>query len=65
MNDQVLIEDACYYLTPEYADTWWGRYIWLYQGKGRLHLTRESIRLDGEKLLFDVPFDAIIKIDTG
>jgi hypothetical protein len=65
MQDQILIEDTCYYLTPEYAETWWGRYIWLYQGKGRLQLTRESIRLDGGKLLLDIPFDSIIKIDTG
>ncbi|HEX3125782.1 MAG TPA: hypothetical protein VH394_00480 [Thermoanaerobaculia bacterium] len=65
MQDRALIEDTCYYLSPEYADTWWGRYIWLYQGKGRLYLTQASIRLDGKKLLLDVPFEAIIKIDTG
>jgi hypothetical protein len=65
MQDRDLIEDKCYYLSPEYGDSWWGRYIWLYQGKGRLHLTRESIRLDARKLGLDVPFAAIIQIDTG
>jgi hypothetical protein len=63
--DTVLIEDACYHLTPEYAETFWGKYIWIYQGKGRLSLTQRSIRFDGKKLKFDVPFAAIIQIETG
>lgn len=65
MHDQALLEDACYYLTPGYADTWWGRYIWIYEGKGRLSLTRESIRFDGRKLRLDIPFHAVAGIDTG
>ncbi|MES1240927.1 MAG: hypothetical protein ABUT39_04850 [Acidobacteriota bacterium] len=60
-----MIEDGCYHLTPEYAETWWGRYIWIYQGKGRLRLTRESLRFDGRKLRFDIPLSAIAGIEAG
>jgi len=63
--EKYLIEDACYYLSPEYARSFWGRYIWIYQGKGHLRLTRDSLRLEGKKLSLDIPMDTIAAIETS
>jgi hypothetical protein len=42
-----------------------GKYIWIYQGKGHLRLTRESLSLKGSKISLDVPVNAITSIETG
>jgi hypothetical protein len=63
--ESALIEDACNYLSPEYARSLWGKYVWMYQGKGHLRLTRESLSLRGSKVALEVPLSAITSIETG
>jgi hypothetical protein len=42
-----------------------GKYLWIYQGKGHLRLTRESLSLKGSKIALDLPVSAITSIETG
>ncbi len=63
-NSEVAIKDFCYYLTPEYADTFWGKYIWLYQGKGELSLSSNSLNFIGNTYSVGIPLKNITSIET-
>jgi len=62
--DEIILQDTCYYLTQEYAKSFWGKYVWLYQRKGRLSLTRNSLIFSKKSFSIDIPFDAISSIET-
>jgi hypothetical protein len=61
----LLIEDSCYYSTPEYAKSFRSMYLSIHQGKGHLRLTQESLSLKGKKVSIELPINAIIGIETG
>lgn len=64
VKNEVIIKDFCYYLTPEYAETFWGKYIWLYQGKGELSLSLSSLNFIGKTYSASIPLGNIKSIET-
>ncbi|MGC1379066.1 MAG: hypothetical protein WA821_22750 [Anaerolineales bacterium] len=63
-TDETILKDTCYYLTPEYAKSFWGKYVWLYQKKGTLLLTRNSLAFRNKSFSIDIPLKAISSIET-
>ncbi len=64
MNDE-RHEQKCFYASPEYSASFWGKNIWLYQGKGTLRLTAHSLRLDTGPGSLEIPFHQIKSIGLG
>ena len=58
-------EQKCFYASPEYSASFWGKNIWLYQGKGTLRLTAHSLRLDTGPGSLEIPFHQIKSIGLG
>ena len=52
-------QPKCYFLTPEFARSFWGKFIWIYQGSGSLRLTAESLELVGRSRRLEIPLTAI------
>ena len=59
MQNEVLHQSRCFHSSPEYCRTFWGRLVWIYEGKGSLTLTTTHLSFQGESLNFDVPLEAI------
>ncbi len=65
MDHEIRDQPRCYYLTPEYARSFWGRYCWIYQGKGRLRLTSDGLRLECAPLRLEILLHAIKSVELG
>ncbi|MDO9129608.1 MAG: hypothetical protein Q7U34_07060 [Anaerolineales bacterium] len=65
MTEVTKVQPKCYYTTPEYASSFWGKYIYIYKGQGRLQLTSESLVFESKSLSFDIPHRAISSISAG
>ena len=52
-------QPRCYYSTPEYSGSFWGKYVWIYKGQGRLQLTADSLTLEGRRSRLAIPLTAI------
>jgi hypothetical protein len=63
--ETLIKQDSCYYLSPEYASSFKGKFIWLYEGKVQLKLTSKSLILETTLLFLEIPFSNIISIDWG
>ena len=59
MSSDVRYQRKCYFATPEYSSTLWGKFGYIYQGKGSLRLTTDSLCLDGCSHAFEAPFHTI------
>ncbi len=62
MSDELRFQRKCYYASADYAESFWGKYIYIYQGKGSLRLTRNSLCLEGSPQAIDIPFEAVNSI---
>jgi hypothetical protein len=62
MADDIRYQRRCFFVSPEYAASFWGRYIYIYEGKGSLRLTTNSLRLEAYPGALEIPFHAIKSI---
>ncbi len=65
MSSDVRYQRKCYYAKPEYASSFWGKFGYIYQGKGSLRLTADSLCLDGCGDDFQAPFHTIKSVGLG
>ena len=65
MLEEVRYQAKCYHASPEYCRSFWGKYIWIYQGKGSLTLTTEGLSFHSASLNFDIPLEAIRGFSLG
>lgn len=59
MGEIIRSQPSCYYATPEHLSSVWGRYAYIYSGKGMLILTDETLALRGKALELDIPLKSI------
>ena len=45
MGEVIRSQPVCYYATPEHARSFWGKYCYIYSGKGALTLTTDALTL--------------------
>ncbi|HQU35955.1 MAG TPA: hypothetical protein PLR65_05165 [Anaerolineales bacterium] len=63
MSEFVKVQPKCYFITPEHAASFWGRYnIFLYSGQGKLKLSDEFLDFESKALSLHIPLQAITKI---
>lgn len=62
MSKFVKIQPKCYFITPEHAASFWGRYIFLYSGHGKLQLSDEFLDFESKTLSLHLPLQSITKI---
>jgi hypothetical protein len=55
----------CYFASAEYAESFWGKFVYIYQGKGGLRLTTDGLSLEAGPRSLEIPFDAIKSIGLG
>lgn len=65
MSDNVRYQRNCYFASKSYADSFWGKYIYIYEGNGSLRLTSNSLALEGCRAAFEVPFKSITSINLS
>ncbi len=65
MSDDIRLQRKCYYASPEYSSSFWGKFIYLYQGNGSLRLTKNALRLENCPGAVEIPFTAIKGITAG
>ena len=62
MPDDLRFQPKCYYASSDYSKSFWGKYIYIYQGKGSLHLKTDSLCLENCSQPVEIPFHAIESI---
>ncbi|WP_435008245.1 hypothetical protein P12x_005515 [Tundrisphaera lichenicola] len=62
MSDELRHQRKCYFASREYSESFWGKYIYLYQGRGSLRLTTDSLSLEDCPGAVEIPFQAIKSI---
>jgi hypothetical protein len=65
MPDLDRFEPKCYYASDRYTESFWGKYVWLYEGQGSLRLTDEGLELQNGPCLLSIPFDQIKGVSLG
>lgn len=65
MTDDRRYQRKCVYAEAKYANSFYGKYIFLYQGEGGLRLTAHSLRLEDCPHAVEIPFEAIKSIRLG
>jgi hypothetical protein len=65
MADDIRFQRKCYYASARYSASFWGKYVWLYQGKGSLRLTKAALFLEGRSRELEIPLHAIKSIGLG
>ncbi|MDX1962622.1 MAG: hypothetical protein SFX18_05680 [Pirellulales bacterium] len=59
MSQDIRYQPKCYFASDDYAESFWGKYIYIYQGKGSLRLTDRSLCLEGCPEELEIPFQDI------
>jgi len=59
MGIQIRLQRRCYYSTPEYSGSFWGKYVYFYRGSGSLRLTTAALTLRCRSLQLAIPLAAI------
>ena len=59
MTAEIRHQAKCYHASADYCRSFWGRYIYIYQGSGSLTLTSQMLSFHGRSLDFDLPLEAI------
>ena len=59
MSDELRFQRKCFYASSDYAESFWGKYIYIYQGKGSLRLTSNSLCLEDCPQTIEIPFEAL------
>ena len=62
MFDELRFQRKCFYASRGYAESFWGKYIYIYQGKGSLHLKSNSLSLEGCPQAIEIPFEAVSSV---
>ncbi|QEH35435.1 hypothetical protein OJF2_39870 [Aquisphaera giovannonii] len=65
MIEVIRSQPTCYLATADYASSFWGRYIWIYQARGSLTLTPGSLRFEGDRAALDIPLRDVTAIGTS
>jgi hypothetical protein len=65
MSDDIRYQQKCYYASPKYCASFWGKFIFIYQGKGSLRATLKSLCLEGCPQAIEIPFQAVKSIGLG
>lgn len=65
MSEDLRYQRKCYYASSAYSESFWGKFIYIYQGKGHLHLTKTSLSLERSPENIEIPLSAIedIRLD--
>ena len=64
MEKQIINQNVCYFTTPEYLNTFWGRRN-LFYCMGSVQLTNTHIRFRSNKIDFDIPMTSIMDVSIG
>lgn len=64
MEKQIIFQPVCYFTTPEYLNTFWGKRYFIYS-KGSSQLTNTHIRFRSKKIDFDIPMNSITDMSIG
>ena len=59
MSDELRFQRKCFYASSNYAESFWGKYIYIYQGKGSLHLKSNSLCLEDCPQAIEIPFEEV------
>lgn len=59
MSQVIRSQRKCYFASGEYAESFWGRNIYLYQGQGGLRLTTDGLKLSTQVGEVEIPFKHI------
>jgi hypothetical protein len=65
MSQEIRHQPKCYYASAEYAESFRGKYIWIYEDWGGLRLTTEGLTLSTRAGEADIPFGSIKGIALG
>jgi hypothetical protein len=65
MEQVIINQPVCYYSSPEYQNTFWGKYVYIYESKGNAVLTNLFIRYRSKKYNFDIPISSIVDMRIG
>lgn len=64
MSEFIKIQPKCYFITPEHAASFWGRYIYLYSGHGKLQLSDKFLDFESKAFSLHIPLQSITKISV-
>jgi len=62
LSEILKVQPKCYFITPEHASSFWGKYLYLYSGHGELKLSTESLDFESKSLSLHIPLQMIMKI---
>lgn len=65
MSEIIRQQEKCDYATPEYAQTLWGKYGYIYQGQCALKVTQTAIILEKPPFRLQIPFTAVTSVGLG
>jgi hypothetical protein len=65
MTNDVRYQRNCFFASPEYTESFRGKYIYIYEGKGSLRLTTNSLCLEDCPRPIEIPFQSIKSISLG
>ncbi len=52
-------ESSCYYSSPQYQASFWGQFVYIYEGRGILHVNSQGLRLVQKFQTLNIPFKDI------
>ena len=58
-------ETSCYYSSPRHQNTFWGRFFYIYEGRGLLNANSEGLRLIRDSGTLNIPFKNIKSVGLG
>mgnify|MGYP001095839185 CR=1 FL=1 len=62
MAEDIRYQRKCFYASAAYSESFWGKFIYIYQGEGSLRLTADSLLLQGRRQAVEIPFRAVRSI---
>jgi hypothetical protein len=65
MTDVIRYQRRCFFASGPYSASFWGKYIYLYEGDGGLRLTSDSLSLEDCSQAVEIPFEAIKSVTLG
>lgn len=65
MSDDVRYQRKCYYASSDYSESFWGKFVYIYQGTGGLRLTTKAIALEGCPGAVTIPFEDVDDIQIS
>ena len=53
MSDELRVQRKCYYASSEYFNSFWGKYIYIYEGNGSLRDPKRESPTSGARFVLD------------